>query len=478
MTEETKLVSNDEDSTPSKAAEVTEDSMVEEAEANGEIKDSDSAVKKGKKRKKSMEISEEFFEKRERSSRGAKTKAALQISLTSIKDSQYNFDVGTDNDNLVAVRRGRPKKIKYPDEMPEDKVMSCSPLKIKAGPKSKKIPLKPGPRRKRGRNFQLEDLYLDQPGLDEDPDLTKKFYDKKLDPEADKAQLKALVPVLDLKNARNPCTRAAFELAHDYWLTTGQFGGMVNQAPETSVQGNIVTVSYQRPPRMNTFNHKPDPTRVVISDFSKIQAQKKAAMNAVPKPVAPAPAAPGPNAKPAPDPLKPPPITNYMSVKIEILMNCLEKMYHNHLPLNAFTSRFPNARAKAALTLMLDSHRADCETCDKILEEANVGIFHGDEAKMKMDLEAFGPVIPTQAPVVDLSQYPDNVAEMKKLLVEKDAKIRALEKRIEALNKDVKTDEIDKLDLVEMLDGVNEPTMEKFSGKFLKTAGYRIVDLR
>ena len=48
-----------------------------------------------------------------------------------------------------------------------------------------------------------------------------------------------------------------------------------------------------------------------------------------------------------------------------------------------------------------------------------MGVFHGDEEKLKMDLEAFGPAIPVQAPIVDLSQYPDNVAEMKKLLVEK-----------------------------------------------------------
>ena len=76
------------------------------------------------------------------------------------------------------------------------------------------------------------------------------------------------------------------------------------------------------------------------------------------------------------DPNKPPPITNYMSVKIETLMSCLEKMYHNHLPLNAFTSRFPNARAKAMLTLMLDGHRQECESCDKILDDANVSIVY------------------------------------------------------------------------------------------------------
>ena len=38
------------------------------------------------------------------------------------------------------------------------------------------------------------------------------------------------------------------------------------------------------------------------------------------------------------------------------------------------------------LTLMLDGHRATCETCTNILEEANVGVFHGDEDKLKMDL--------------------------------------------------------------------------------------------
>ena len=136
---------------------------------------------------------------------------------------------------------------------------------------------------------------------------------------------------------------------------------------------------------------------------------------------------------------------------------------------------------------MLDGHRASCENCTQILEEANVGVFHGDEEKLKMDLSGMtgkffyfffqpvsnwhffsiiglGPAIPANAPIVDLSQYPDDVAAMKKLLVEKDAKIKALEKRVEALNKEVKPDEVDKLDLVEMLDGVNEPTMDKYGG--------------
>ena len=75
-------------------------------------------------------------------------------------------------------------------------------------------------------------------------------------------------------------------------------------------------------------------------------------------------------------------------------------------------------------------------------------MFHAGEDQLKMDMSSYGADIPTQAPVVDLSQYPDNVAEMKKLLVEKDAKIKALEKRIEALNKEVKADEVEKLDLV------------------------------
>ena len=38
------------------------------------------------------------------------------------------------------------------------------------------------------------------------------------------------------------------------------------------------------------------------------------------------------------------------------------------------------------LTLMLDGHRETCETCTQILEEANVGVFNGDEEKLKMDL--------------------------------------------------------------------------------------------
>ena len=100
----------------------------------------------------------------------------------------------------------------------------------------------------------------------------------------------------------------------------GQFKGM----------NNLVTVTYQKPKVTNTFQHKPDPNRVVLDKTSKAKPN--------PVPIAPAPK-PASTIKTQIDPLKPPPITNYMSVKIETLMNCLEKMYHNHLPLNAFTSR-------------------------------------------------------------------------------------------------------------------------------------------
>ena len=89
-----------------------------------------------------------------------------------------------------------------------------------------------------------------------------------------------------------------------------------------------------------------------------------------------------------------------------------------------------------------------------------------------------GPAIPTHAPAVDLSQYPDDVAAMKKMLVDKDAKIRALTARLKALNKKVPTDDIDKLDIVQMLDLIYDPTMDKHGGKFLNTAGYRLVDLK
>ena len=396
----------------------------------------------------------EVVEKRERSSRGAKTKAAMQISLSSnMKD--YDI-VGQDESPVNGYKRSSKKFSKKPDE-PQ---MSSSPLKFKAGPKcTKKYPLKPGPRTKRGRNFSLEEFYLDQKSIDEEPPVHS--YNKKLLKEKrPKEKLKAAVIVSDLKNARNPSVRAAYEVANDYHQCVGQFKPMKNH----------VTVTYQKPKIFETFQHRSNPNRVILNDRNK----QIAIAPMIAKP-APAPAPPPP---PAIDPNKPPPITNYMSVKIEVLMNCLEKMYHHHLPLNAFTSRFPNARAKAMLTLMLDGHRKECEDCEKILANENVGVFHAEEDQLKMDMSAFGASIPTAAPVVDLSQYPDNVAEMKKLLVEKDAKIKALEKRVEALNKEVKADEVEKLDMVEMLDGVNEPTMDKYSGKFLKTAGYRLVDLR
>jgi hypothetical protein len=414
-------------------------------------------VKKGKKSLNGDDVPP--VSTRERSSRGAKTKAALQISLSSLKDYdgvQEESKTSVEQNGSAVKRGGRKKKVPI--------TPVCSPIKpSKPGPKCSKLCSKPGPR-SLGR-YDHEDINLEHRGLDEVPPTAK--YDEALKilcDGVDKTKLKVAVPVLDLKAARDPSVQSSFHYAQNHWLTVGQFQGM----------SNVVTVSYHAP-KVTNHHHTKTKNRVIINE-----APPKGIRRLQESPPVIAAKAPptSPVKKTDPDPSKPPPITNYMSVKLEDLMNCLEKMYHNHLPLNAFTSRFPNARAKAMLTLMLDSHRADCESCDKILDEGSVGIFHGNEEKLKMDMAEFGPVIPTSAPVVDLSKYPDNVAEMKKLLVEKDAKIRALEKRLEVLNKDTSTDEVDKLDLVDMLDGVNEPTMDKYGGKFLKTAGYRIIDLR
>ena len=137
-----------------------------------------------------------------------------------------------------------------------------------------------------------------------------------------KEKLKACVPVLDLKKARNPSVKAAYEIAHEN-----------NQKAIEADKGvnNLVTVTYQKPKVTNTFKHKPDSQRVVLNDSTKNSTSPGPAIAAQTRPAL---------APKVPDPLKPPPITNYMSVKIETLMNCLEKMYHNHLPLNAFTSRY------------------------------------------------------------------------------------------------------------------------------------------
>ena len=102
------------------------------------------------------------------------------------------------------------------------------------------------------------------------------------------------MPVVDLKYARNPSLKAAYEIAHDYHQTIGQFKGI----------NNLVTVTYQKPKVTNTFQHKPDPNRVVVKDAPKVEPPRR--------PMPP---------KQQIDPLKPPPITNYMSVKIETLMN-------------------------------------------------------------------------------------------------------------------------------------------------------------
>ena len=144
-----------------------------------------------------------------------------------------------------------------------------------------------------------------------------------------KEKLKACVPVLDLKKARNPSVKAAYEIAHEN-----------NQKAIEADKGvnNLVTVTYQKPKVTNTFKHKPDSQRVVLNDSTKNNSTKNNSTQSPGSAIA-AQTRPAPGPPKIPDPLKPPPITNYMSVKIETLMNCLEKMYHNHLPLNAFTSR-------------------------------------------------------------------------------------------------------------------------------------------
>ena len=118
--------------------------------------------KKGQKRKKSIEVPEippELLEPpRARSSRKAASKAALQISMNIMhqeSNQKFTDDVPLQN----GVSRG--KKVK-----PNDEILSSSPLKFKAGPRCTKVAkVKPGPRSKRKRNFQIEDLYLDQPGI-------------------------------------------------------------------------------------------------------------------------------------------------------------------------------------------------------------------------------------------------------------------------------------------------------------------------
>ena len=252
--------------------EVNDKSATENTNVESPAADNNSSKTTNKnqgKKRKSFDIPEEFMEpKRERRSRGAKTKAALEISLTSMKESDPHYA-----ELAESVGRGRgsqsggtPKKQKWPTE-----VLSSSPLKFKAGPKCSKKPLKPGPKSKRLRNFQLEDLYLDIPSVDERP--LKAKYEKELAVSRyggeRKEKLKCIVPLLDIsKVQKNPSTKAAYDLAHEHWLTVGQFQNDKNDKKNNSKQpNNVVTVTYQRPPKtLNTFQHKPDPTRVVVND--------------------------------------------------------------------------------------------------------------------------------------------------------------------------------------------------------------------
>lgn len=246
MTEETSPANDEVSEAPSAAKEGTLKSS-----DNGQEVEKPAGAPTPTAAKKKKKINEEVMvEKRERSSRGAKTKAALQISLSSMKDYDSTEASATASSQMTnGSSRGRPKRVK------QDEIMSSSPLKFKAGPRCTKTQLKPGPASKRRRNFQYEELFLDQISLDESPMTTS--YEKKLKKcTKDKEKLKVVVPCLDLKKAKNPCVKAAYDLAFEYYQTIGQFKGI----------NDLVTVTYQKPKVTQTFMHKPDPNRLIMND--------------------------------------------------------------------------------------------------------------------------------------------------------------------------------------------------------------------
>ena len=129
-----------------------------ETEKPPENNEASAEQKKGKKRKNWNDIPKEFLEPtRERSSRKAASKAAMQISMN-IMHQASNHSI--EEEILPNGVNKKSKKVK-----PDDEILSSSPLKFKPGPRCTKVKkVKPGPMSKRKRLFQYEDLYLDQPG--------------------------------------------------------------------------------------------------------------------------------------------------------------------------------------------------------------------------------------------------------------------------------------------------------------------------
>ncbi len=424
--------------------EPAEDSTKDGAEAAGGEKKT--PAKTGKKRK--SDAAEEPMPKRERSTRGAKTKAALQILQTSLKETNFaaeppELDYSSGSSKKSPNKKGGAEQngdVSDDEASSNDKAEKNGGTASSSSSKSKS---------KKGSGKQK----------DKDQDKQTNNGDQN-----NASSAKSTYPA---RNSKRVVINSSKQQNKD---GSGSGSGSGTPTAASLSSSNIVAGSDgSNSIGGYSLNHP------FLASLTQ-NCDKSVLPNLLPLNTNVPPEKP----KPVHDPNKPPPITSYMKVRLEELMNCLEKMFHNHLPTNAFTARYPNARTKAMLTLMLDAHRAGCEECDRVLDEANMGKFHSDSDRMDggLDLSEYGPVVPTQGPSVDLSQYPDNIAAMKKLLVEKDAKIKALEKRLEVANKDCQADDVDKLDLVSMLDGVGEPTLDKFGGKFLKTAGYRIIDLR
>ena len=69
-------------------------------------------------------------------------------------------------------------------------------------------------------------------------------------------------------------------------------------------------------------------------------------------------------------------------------------------------------------------------------------------------------------------------AKMKTELIEKENKIQALEKRIKELMRDLKDDDVTTEEIVDMLNGVSEPTAAAVGNKFIQAQGYRLIDMR
>ena len=182
---------------------------------------------------------------------------------------------------------------------------------------------------------------------------------------------------------------------------------------------------------------------------------------------------------------------DYRVFRISKYISILETLFEScgHFPQEAEVLH----QAPGMIAGLLNWHRSICSRCDKVLNKLNVGFFKGlgpFQGFVGQSGKPDSKIDEGRSWMHWKTQYENTVEELRVAqdkLAEKISENAKLRKRIQIFSKataDIakkqKTDNLDTMDLVELLDGVQTPSrhMTSVNDQYVYACGYRLIDLR